>query len=69
MTNSYRGGYYWDMETQQNEALEVLIKKLENGELTQEQELEFLKELNFSYDVLNKFLEELKIAKLSAEMK
>ncbi len=57
------------METQQNEALEVLIKKLENGELTQEQELEFLKELNFSYDVLNKFLEELKIAKLSAEMK
>lgn len=57
------------MDTQQSEAIDQLIKKLENGELNEEQELELLKELNFSYDVMNKFLEELKIAKLSAEMK
>lgn len=53
---------------QQNEALEQLLKKLEAGEMTEAEELQLLREINFSYDVINKFLEELKIAKLKSEI-
>lgn len=53
---------------QSREELDKLIEKINNGELSEQDELVFLKELNFSYDVLNKFLEELKVAKLSADL-
>ncbi|WP_291122305.1 hypothetical protein [Flavobacterium sp. UBA6046] len=56
------------MDNTQTQAIDDLIKKLENGELTEEQELALLKELNFSYDVLNKFLEQVKIEQLKAEI-
>jgi hypothetical protein len=57
------------MDIKQKEEIEFLIKKVENGELSEEEELTLLKGLDFSYDVLNKFLEEIKIAKLSADLK
>lgn len=57
------------MDTKPNEVLEQLVKKLESGELTEAEELALLKEINFSYDVVNKFLEELKIEQLKAEIK
>ena len=54
---------------QSKEDLDKLIEKINNGESSEQEELALLKELNFSYDVLNKFLEELKVAKLSADLK
>jgi len=50
------------------EELQDQITKLQNGELSEAQEIELLKEISFSYDVLNKFLEELKMEQLKSEM-
>lgn len=52
----------------QPQELEALIAKAQNGELTQEEEIQLLKEMNLSYDVLNKFLENLKIEQLKSEI-
>jgi hypothetical protein len=54
--------------TEQQKAIDELVAKLKNGELSQEQELALLKELNFSYDILNKFLEKIKMEQLKAEI-
>lgn len=69
LTTMVGGGYYLSMDTKQNEAIEQLIKKIEGGELTEAEELQVLKEINFSYDVLNKFLEEIKMEQLKANIK
>lgn len=52
-----------------NEVLEKLVKSLEKGDLSPSEELFLLKEINFSYDVLNKFLEELRAQQIESELK
>ena len=54
---------------QNNEKLESLLKRIENGEIGEEEKLSILKELNFSYDVLNTLLDEIKVAKLTNDIK
>ncbi len=54
---------------QDNEKLESLLKRIENGEISEEEKLSILKELNFSYDVLNTLLDEIKVAKLTNDIK
>ncbi len=54
---------------QSKEDLENLIEKINKGELSEQEELSLLKEINFSYDVLNKFLEEVKVEKLNIDLK
>ena len=53
----------------EKETTELLIKRIENGEISEEEKLSILKELNFSYDVLNTFLDEIKVAKLTNDIK
>lgn len=52
----------------QPQDLEALIAKAQNGELSEAEELQLLKDINFSYTVINKFLEELKIEQLKSEI-
>ncbi len=48
--------------------LEARIAKLQAGELNEAEEMELLKDIDFSYDVMNKFLELLKIEQLKSEL-
>ena len=51
------------------EEVESLVKRIESGELSEDEELSLLRELDFSYDVMDKYLEEIKVVKLSEELK
>jgi hypothetical protein len=48
--------------------LQALMAKAENRELSEQEELQLLREIDFSYDVLIKFLEELKMEQLKSEI-
>lgn len=61
--------YHDSTMEQDNESLGSMLNRLKNSELSQKEELALLKELNFSYDVLNMLLEEIKVAKLSNDIK
>ena len=51
------------------EEIESLVKKMENGDLSEQEELAVLEELNSIYDIVNKVLEEIKVEQLSANLK
>jgi Asp-tRNA(Asn)/Glu-tRNA(Gln) amidotransferase B subunit len=50
------------------EELEAMVAKLQNGELTEDEQVQLLKEMNMSTDAINKFLEETKIEQLKSEL-
>jgi hypothetical protein len=57
------------MDDRLKEVLELLAKKAEAGEFTEAESLKLLREINISYEVLNKFLEEIRIEQLKAKLK
>jgi len=52
----------------QTQDLATMIAKAENGELSETEQLELLRDISFSQDAIIKFLEELKIEQLKAEI-
>jgi len=48
--------------------MDEIIEKIQTGEATDAEQIELLQELSFSYDVLKKYLEAIKIELLKAQI-
>ena len=55
--------------TEQKEEFESLTKRIENGDFTEEEAVDILKQLDDCYSVLGVFLKKVKVEKISQDLK